>query len=139
MHHAKLHDVQSVVERARDHRQQSAGLFIERPEAEIVTIEVRAQGSHRLLEQISCRSISRRQKIVVDTPGSPDESIQNVRGRRDDVLLEPKNAFVVAERNSTIVRRFEKCDERTFGGCEIRIAPRFAMSSDKEGDSLALS
>ena len=39
----------------------------------------------------------RRQRVVIDAPERPDKSIEDVRGRRDDVLLKPEVAGFVGE------------------------------------------
>ena len=45
MHHAQLHDVQAMIKGARHHGQARTRLLVERPESEIVAIEIVQKGA----------------------------------------------------------------------------------------------
>jgi len=45
MHQSQLHDMEVVIEAARDHRQPCTGLLVERPESEIVAAEIVQEGA----------------------------------------------------------------------------------------------
>src|SRR5271166_2161972 len=120
MHHAQLNNMQSVVEGAGDHGERRAGLLVERPETEVVTVKICAKSNCRLREQIPRGVALRRQKIVVDAPCCPDESIKNVSWRCNDIFLKPNVAACVGECDSTFIRGFEEAGKRAFGSFQIR-------------------
>ena len=97
VHHAQLNDVELVVKRACHHRQACAGLLVQRPKSEVKSIQVVEQCLHRSREKFASSVVAGTEKIVVDTPSRPDEPIQNMSGRRDDVFLEPEVAMLVGE------------------------------------------
>src|SRR5437764_7650025 len=100
-----------MIESACNHWQPSAGLLVERPEAEIVAIEVMYQRSHAAREQFLNRRISGCERKIVDSPECPDEAIQNVRRRRDDVLFEPQVSRFIPKSNSAVRDRSFKTDK----------------------------
>src|ERR1700722_1057110 len=87
-----------MIERACTHGQTSARLLVKRPEAEIIVLEITQQGLHGTGEECLCRLVSRREEVIVNSPRGPDEPVENVGGRGDDVLLEPEIAAIVSER-----------------------------------------
>ena len=72
-------------------------MFVERPESEIVAIEIVEKSANAKREQFLRSAFFRRQRVVIDAPERPDKSIEDVRGRRDDVLLKPEVAGFVGE------------------------------------------
>jgi len=100
MHDAQLHNVQAVIERAGNHGQARAGLLVQRPESEVVAVKIVKQCLNGAREKMVYGLIFGRQKVIVHAPCGPDESVQNVRGRRDDVFLEPEIAALIGEGNT---------------------------------------
>src|SRR5580693_5162941 len=78
VHHTQLHEMQSMIEGACHHREQSVGFLIQRPEAKIIMRKICPKRKHRLLEQIPRELVLCHQKIIVDAPRCPDEPVKNV-------------------------------------------------------------
>src|SRR5580693_9814930 len=128
-----------MVEGTRHHGKPSVGLLIERPETEVIAIEICAQGKCGLREQVSRDGAFRRQKIIVDAPCRPDESIKNVRRRGNNVFLEPKVAAFVGECNAALDGCFEEGVEGPLCSYEICVGASFAIGANQQRNSLALS
>src|SRR5207248_9208572 len=111
---------------------------VERPESEIVTIEIVKQGTESAGEKVLRGFFVGGQEIVVYAPKSPDESVQNVRRRRDDVFLEPEVAGFVGESNTAISNLTLKTHEGALSGLEIARLSRLFMSPNQHRDSLPL-
>ena len=111
--------MQLVIERAGHHGQARAGLLVERPESEIVAVEIVQQGadgagkSSLRGQGLAWSGNSRRR------PRSPDESIQYVGGGRDDVFLEPQVAGLVGEGDAAVVHGLTGSWRGRAGGVEI--------------------
>src|ERR1700685_43853 len=119
MHNSQLHDVQLMIERTRDHGQPRARLFVERPEAKVVAVKISQQCLNRACEEIMGRSFAGGEEIIVNAPCGPDESVQNVSRRRNDVLFEPEIALLVGEDNSACANGLEETSESALCGVEI--------------------
>ena len=117
--------MQAVIEGARDHGQARAGLLVERPEAEVEAIEIVKESSDSAQEEILRGAVFSGEEVIVDSPERPDESVQDVSGRRDDVFLEPEVAGFVGEGNAAIRDRMLKADEGAAGCVEISWDRRF--------------
>src|SRR5580658_1062113 len=100
-----------MIERAGNHGQASARLLVKRPEAEIIVLEITQQGLHGTGEECLCRLVSRCEEVVVNSPRGPDEPVENVGGRGDDVLLEPEIAAIASERNAAFAYRSKEARE----------------------------
>jgi len=138
MHDAQLHDVQPMIEGAGDHREARAGLLVERPESQVVAIEVVEHGANCARKEILRRGMLGSEEVVVDAPGRPDESIQDVRGRGDDVFLEPKVAGFIGEGDASSLNVVVEGREGAFGGIEIFFFARFFVGANQNRDSLPL-
>ncbi len=108
MHDAQLHDMQLVIKGARDHGKAGARLLVQRPESKIVAIEIANQRLNSAQKEIMSRGIPRRENVIVDSPQSPDESIQNMGRRRNNVLLEPKISGGIGEGDTSVFDRLLK-------------------------------
>ena len=53
-------------------------------------------------EEILSGGVFRGEKVIVDSPERPDESVEDVRGRGDDVFLEPEVAGFVGEGDAAL-------------------------------------
>src|SRR5438874_8022284 len=100
-----------MVERAGHHGQACAGLLVERPEPQVVAIEIVQHGSHCARKEFPSGRVLGREKVVVNAPGCPDKSVENVRGRGDDIFLEPEVAGFVSEGNASILDWIVKAGE----------------------------
>src|SRR5277367_882558 len=103
VHHPQLHYMQTMIEGAGQHGESRSRFLVERPETSVVAMEIGAKRCNRECEQIPRRGVASRKRIVVNFPDRPEETIQNMRGRRDDVFLEPKIAALVGEADSAFV------------------------------------
>ena len=88
--------------------------------------------------EILRRGVLGSEEVVVDAPGCPYESIQDVRGRGDDVFLEPKVAGFIGEGNASFLHVVVEGREGAFGGVEIFLFARFFVGANQNRDSLPL-
>jgi hypothetical protein len=138
MHHAQLNDMQPVIERARHHRQTCAGLLVERPESQVIALQIVQQGSHSPRKHFLGRFVGCGKEVILNAPKRPDETVENVRRWRHDVFLEPKVAGLVGESDSTLGDGALKAHEGTLGRLEIERVPRFLMSAHQRRNALPL-
>src|SRR5450432_3936180 len=108
-----------MIEGAREHGESRSRFLIERPEAEIIAMEIRTQGCDRASKEIVCRSIAGRKREITHAPHGPDKTIQNMGGRRDDVFLKPKTAVLVGEADAAFISGRQESLERTGSGFQI--------------------
>src|SRR5579862_1257016 len=127
-----------MIKRARNHRQARPRLLVERPESQVIAVEIVQQGSHSAGKQAVRSALFRRQKIVVDTPESPDKSIQNVSRGRNDVLLKPQIATFIDECNPTFAEGVFEARVSPPGGIEIGTVTRFLVCPHQKRDALSL-
>ena len=57
VHDIQLRDMQSVVERTRNHRQQRARLLIKRPETQVIAREISAKGVNGFFKKLPGGSV----------------------------------------------------------------------------------
>src|SRR5579872_636049 len=138
MHDSQLDTVQAMIKRTRNHGQQSSGLFVQRPEAQVVTIDVGKESVDGMVEEVLRSLAPCGEEIVVNTPRSPDETVQNVGRRRDYVLLKPDIATFVGEGHSTLVSGLEEALESTGGLFQVCTVASFTMGSNQQRDTLPL-
>src|SRR5208282_3936696 len=89
-HHAQLYDMHPMIERAGQHFQPGSGLFIQRPVSGIESSQVLDQSLTPAIEDFLRRNIPARQPVVEYAPQGPNESIQNVGWRVDEILFDPQ-------------------------------------------------
>src|SRR5215469_11172947 len=97
-----------MIEGARCHGYACARLLVERPEAQIIPLKVSQQRLYGPRKELARSRVPRGKKVVVDTPNCPDESVEYVSGRRDNIFLEPQIALFVGERDAAFVHRLEE-------------------------------
>src|SRR5579859_3215294 len=138
MHNAQLHDVELVVKAAGDHGQARARLLVERPESEIVAIQIVQQGANAAGKKLMRGMVASCQEVVIDSPQSPDESVEDVCGRRHDVFLKPEVPGFVGEGYAALVNGPLKAGEGLAGGIEITRVAGFFVGANQKRDSLPL-
>ena len=127
-----MHDVQAVIEIAGDHRQARAGLLVEGPESEVIAGKVVEERSDSSVEQIACAGILRGEPVIVDSPECPDKSVEDVRGRGDEVLLEPEVSGFVGEGYASFGDRALEADEGLAGLVQIFGIAGFLVSANQQ-------
>src|SRR5436305_3600080 len=119
MHDSKLDNMELVIERTGHHLESRSRLLVQRPKSHVVRIQVAQKRAHGLLEKRLRGWITRGKKVVIHTPGGPDESVENMRRRRDDVLLEPQITPVIRKDHTAILDWQQKTGKCFLGGVQI--------------------
>src|SRR5436309_15532493 len=110
MHDSKLDNMELVIERTGHHLESRSRLLVQRPKSHVVRIHVAQKRAHGLLEKRLRGWMTRGKKVVIHTPGSPDESVENMRRRGVDVVLEPQITPVTRKDHTAILDLQQKTD-----------------------------
>jgi len=78
------------------------------------------------------------QQEIVNPPKCPDESVQDVRGRGDNILLEPETATRIHVRDPALVDADQEASERHCRRLQIFPLTAVGMGTEQERDSLTL-
>ena len=112
IHHSKLRDVQRVVVAAREHFPAPVACFVERPPAGVEIRQALRERRDARLPDLKRVGPSRPARVVEDAPQGPDEAIQNMRRRIDDVFLDPDVLAGIGDEDAALgdvaAQRFER-------------------------------
>src|SRR5262245_46984015 len=92
-----------MVKGAGDHFEAGGWFFIWRHKPHVISVDILWQSFNKLFEESPRCLISGGKKIVVDTPRSPDEPIENVRRWMNDVLLYPDVAQTIRKYHASLL------------------------------------
>src|SRR5581483_3870634 len=130
--------MESVIKGACNHGQAGSGLFVERPETEIVAMQVLMQSIHRAREERSHHAVPCSKKKVVNTPRRPQETVQDMSRGRDDVLFKPDIPSLVGETDAAFVSLPQKTTKSASGSLQIFLLMGFFVCTNEQRDSLPL-
>src|SRR6266851_5270150 len=101
MKDAQLRDVKRVIVPARNHRGCSLWRFVERPPPCVEVTEARLDRVKTGVPEVLRLQAAGPHGVVVDAPERPDEAVQYVAWRIDQVLFNPDMAAAVLDQHTT--------------------------------------
>src|SRR4051812_21353239 len=112
MEDAQLGDVKGVIVAARQHRRAFERRFVERPPSGIELVEAVIQRTKAGTPQTLRLGAAAPSRVIVDPPECPDEPVQDVARRVDQVFFDPDMTQAVANQHSSfgdLVPETAKC------------------------------
>src|ERR1051325_2371771 len=97
------------------------------------------QGAHSTRKKLLYGRVASCQEVAMHSPQSPDDSVQDVRGRINDVFLKPEVPGFVGEGYAALVKGLLKAGEGLAGGIEITRVAGFFVGANQSGNSLPLA
>src|SRR5213595_550664 len=86
-----------MVELTGEHWQQSARVFVERPEPGIKAGKDAAQSPYCTVKQVPGSTVFRGESIVINSPACPNKPVKDVSWRPNNIFLEPGVPRVIDE------------------------------------------
>src|SRR6266851_7621032 len=138
MKDAQLRDVKRVIVPARKHRGCALWRFVERPPPCVEVTEARLDGAKTGVPEVLGLQVAGPPGVVVDAPERPDEAVQYVARRIDQILLDPDMTAVVVDQHPSLrdgpLERLE-CAMRAPGERGVTRRPRYAH---EQGQAVSL-